>query len=165
MATKYNSLEELRLKKRSLQREVTEMEHLISFDNAKESLSSFTNGFSDKFLKESQSENGEVTTHLKTDVLMRELTKGVTKSILNKNTALSFAQNSTKNGLLEEVAKLGITTLIGSYTQKNLKNSNWKKRALAMAVVYVAPIAIRYGIKKLEEYQKNKSVASFEQLI
>ena len=48
MGTKYSSLDELRRKKELLKKEVSEIEDLITFDNTKESLSAFTNGFTDK---------------------------------------------------------------------------------------------------------------------
>ena len=51
MGTKYSSLDELRRKKELLKKEVSEIEDLITFDNTKESLSAFTNGFTDKYLK------------------------------------------------------------------------------------------------------------------
>ena len=49
MSTKYNSLEELRRKKALLKKEVSDLEDLLTFDNAKESLSALTHGFTDKY--------------------------------------------------------------------------------------------------------------------
>jgi len=46
-----------------------------------------------------------------------------------------------------------------------MKSSNWKKKLLGAALIYVAPIALKYVRKKLENYQKTKSVSSMEQLI
>jgi hypothetical protein len=46
-----------------------------------------------------------------------------------------------------------------------MKSSNWKKKMLGVAMIYLAPIALKFVRKKLERYQKNKSVSSMEQLI
>lgn len=165
MGAKYNSLEEIKKRKEALRSEVQEMEELISFENAKESLSAFTDGYSDKFLKESTDEEGHVGISLKTDAIIKEVANEVKDRMISKNALLSIAGNASKNGLVEEGVKLAITAMIGNYAQKNLRNSNWKKKAIGLALVYVAPIAIRYAIKKLEEYQKNKSISSLEQLI
>ena len=97
--------------------------------------------------------------------IIKEVANEVKDRMISKNALLSIAGNASKNGLVEEGVKLAITAMIGNYAQKNLKNSNWKKKAIGLALVYVAPIAIRYAIKKLEEYQKNKSISSLEQLI
>jgi hypothetical protein len=46
-----------------------------------------------------------------------------------------------------------------------MSSPNWKKKALGAALIYLAPIALKFVRKKLETYQKNKSVSSLEQLI
>jgi len=43
--------------------------------------------------------------------------------------------------------------------------SNWKKKILGAVLIYVAPMALKFVRKKLEAYQKTKSVSSMEQLI
>jgi hypothetical protein len=165
MEKKLNSLEELRRKKNSLKTEVQDLEHLISFDNAKESLSAFTNGYSDKFLKEDLDKEGQPTIRLKTDAIVKEVSSELRGKIIGKNAIMGIASSVSKNGIAEEAVKLAITAMIGSYANKNLKNANWKKRAIGLALVYVAPIAIRMAIKKMEQFQKHKSVSSMEQLI
>jgi hypothetical protein len=165
MSTKYNNLNQLRKQKEVLKSEVQDLEKLISFDNAKQSLGAFTNGYSDKFLKETKNEEGKIAVSLKTDAIIKEVATEVKDRMIGKNAMLGIASAASKNGLLEEGLKLGVTALIGNYARKNMKNSNWKKRIIGLALVYVAPIVIRYGLKKVEEYQKNKSVSSFEQLI
>ena len=165
MANKYSSLEELRKKKASLKTEVQELESLITFNNAKESLSAFTNGYSDKFLKEETDDEGHVAVSLKTNVVVKEVANEIKDRMIGKNPILSLADNVSKNGIAEEAAKLAIVAIIGNYTKKNLKNANWKKRAIGLALVYIAPIAIRFAIKKLEEYQRHSSVSSLEKLI
>ncbi|WP_238555213.1 mitochondrial import receptor subunit TOM5 [Chryseobacterium sp. P1-3] len=46
-----------------------------------------------------------------------------------------------------------------------MKSTNWKNKLVGAALIYLAPIALKFVRKKLEEYQKNKSVSSMEQLI
>ncbi|MBS1571638.1 MAG: phosphoribosyl-ATP pyrophosphatase [Bacteroidetes bacterium] len=165
MSTKYNSLEELRRKKELLKSEVQDLESLISFDNAKDSLSAFTNGFSDKFIAETVDENGHAGITLKKEEIMKEVASEVKDRVIGKNKLLNLASTASKNGFVEEAVKLGITVMISGYAKKNLKNSNWKKRIIGLAMVYIAPMFIRYSLKKLESYQKNKSISSFEKLI
>jgi acyl-coenzyme A synthetase/AMP-(fatty) acid ligase len=54
---------------------------------------------------------------------------------------------------------------VGNYARKSLKSSNWKRKVAGVALIYLAPIALRFIRKKLENYQKNQSVSSMEQLI
>ena len=161
----HNKLEELRKKKLALQAEVKEMESHLTLDIAKESLSEFTNGFSDKFLKDTVDHHGQRSVSLKTDAIIKEVALEVKERILGKNALFSLANTATQNGLLEEAVKLGITAMVGNFAQKNLKNSNWKKKAIGLAMVYIAPMVIRFAINKADEYRKNKSISSFEQLI
>ena len=44
-------------------------------------------------------------------------------------------------------------------------NTSWKKKAIGLALIYLAPIALKYVRKKLEEYQRNRTTSSLEQLI
>lgn len=165
MGSENNNLEALRKRKEMLKSEVSEMEKLISVDHLKDSISEFTNGYSDKFLKESVDMDGHKSFSLKTDAIMKEVANEVKDRVIGKNSLLSLAGSASKSGLVEEAVKLGVTAFIGNYAQKNLKNTNWKKRAIGLALVYVAPIVIRYAVKQLEDYQKHKSVSSLEQLI
>ena len=71
MGTKYSSLDELRRKKELLKKEVSEIEDLITFDNTKESLSAFTNGFTDKYLKEEIRTDGEKSVSINTGEIVK----------------------------------------------------------------------------------------------
>jgi len=52
MGRNYESLEELRRKKKLLKTEITDLENLLTFKNTTESLSAFTNGLTDQYLQE-----------------------------------------------------------------------------------------------------------------
>ncbi|WP_312077788.1 phosphoribosyl-ATP pyrophosphatase [Chryseobacterium sp.] len=165
MSINYNSLDELRRKKKLVQSEVDDLEALLTFKNAKESLSAFTNGFTDQYLKEKTDEDGEEKTVLRKDVIAKQVTSEVKNMIFSKNAAVGLANSAFKGDALEGLIKLGTTALVANYAKKNLKSKNWKKKALGVAMIYLAPVALKFLRNKMEDYQKRKSVSSMEQLI
>lgn len=165
MSRKYESIEELRRKKNLLKEEISDLENLLTFKNTKESLSAFTNGLTDQYLQENVDEDGDEKITLRKDVIARQLTSEVKDMLISKNTAVGIASSAFKGNVADGLIKLGITALVGNYAKKNMKSPNWKKKLLGAAMIYLAPIALKYVRKKLENYQKNKSVSSMEQLI
>ncbi len=165
MSTKYNSLEELRRKKALLKTEVSEMEDLLTFDNTKESLSAFTNGLSDDFLKEERDEDGEVKVTLNKESILKKISSGVKEQVISRNAVMGLANSAVKGGAIDDVLSLGAVALVGGFARKKLVSSNWKQKLLGIALIYVAPMVLRFIRKKLENYQKNRSVSSMEQLI
>ena len=164
MATEYNNLKELRIKRQLLKNEVRDLEDLITFENTKESLSAITNGFTDQFLKEEIDEDGSSKLSLNTGNIVKEVSLKL-KDNLNKNSVMSFATSNAGASVAENALKMGLVAFTGNYAQKNLASSSWKKKAIGLALIYVAPIVLKYVREKLEEYQKNKVSSSFEQLI
>lgn len=165
MGRKYESLEELRRKKKLLKSEIDDLENLLTFKNTKESLSAFTNGLTDQYLQEKVDEDGDEKVVLRKDVIAKQITSEIKDAFINKNATMGIASSAFKGDAIDILIKLGVTTLVGNYAKKNMKSSNWKKKLLGAAMIYLAPIALRYVRKKLEHYQKNKSVSSMEQLI
>ncbi|ROH94291.1 phosphoribosyl-ATP pyrophosphatase [Chryseobacterium cucumeris] len=166
MGRKYESIEELRRKKKLLQGEISDLENLLTFKNTKESLSAFTNGLSDQYLQEKIDEDGDEKVVLRKDVIAKQLTSEVKDLLISKNTAVGIASSAFKGGnITDGLVKLGVTAIVGNYAKKNMKSSNWKKKLIGAALIYLAPIALKYVRKKIEVYQKNKSVSSMEQLI
>ena len=165
MSRNYESLEELRRKKKLLKSEIQDLEGLLTFKNTKESLSAFTNGLTDQYLKEKIDDDGEEKTVLRRDVIAKQLTSEVKDLFLNRNTAMGLAGSALKGDALDTVVKLAVTALVANYAKKNLRSSNWKKKVLGAVLIYVAPMALKFLRKKLEAYQKSKSVSSMEQLI
>lgn len=165
MGRKYESLEELRRKKKLLKEELEGMEDLLTFKNTKESLSAFTNGLTDQYLQEKVDEDGHEKVVLKKDVIAKQISSEIKDALINKQAAMSIANTAFKSDAFDTLVKFGVTALVGNYARKNLKSSNWKKKAIGVALIYLAPIALRFIRKKLENYQKNKSVSSMEQLI
>ncbi|MCU7616504.1 phosphoribosyl-ATP pyrophosphatase [Chryseobacterium sp. PBS4-4] len=165
MSRSYNSLEELRRKKKLLKGEIEDLEGLLTFKNTKESLSAFTNGLTDQYLKEKIDEDGEEKTVLRKDVIAKQLTSEVKDLFLNKNTAMGIAGSAFKGDAMDTVVKLAVTAFVANYAKKNMRSSNWKKKILGAVLIYVAPMALKFVRTKLEAYQKTKSVSSMEQLI
>lgn len=165
MGRNYESLEELKRKKRLLKSEIEDLEGLLTFKNTKESLSAFTNGLTDQYLKEKIDEDGEEKTVLRGDVIAKHITSEVKDLLLNRNTAMGIASGAFKGDAMDAVVKLAVTAFVANYAKKNMSSSNWKKKMLGAALIYVAPMALKLIRTKLEAYQKTKSVSSMEQLI
>lgn len=160
----YNNLEELRRKKELLKREVEDMEGLLTFENKKESLSALTNGFTDRFLEEKTDEEGDNHLTVKTGEIARSLKEVVTQKS-EENSIINFNNTGLKENAVETAVRLGGIALAGNIASKNLKKSSWKNKLIGLAIVYLLPVAIRFISKKLDEYQKKRSVSSMEQLI
>ncbi|MCQ9639463.1 phosphoribosyl-ATP pyrophosphatase [Chryseobacterium sp. WG14] len=165
MGRKYESIEELRRKKKLLKSEIDDLENLLTFKNTKESLSAFTNGLTDQYLQEKVDEDGDEKVVLRKDVIARQLTSEVKDLLISKNTAVGIASSAFNGNIADGLIKLGITAIVGNYAKKNMKSTNWKNKLVGVTLIYLAPIALKFVRKKLEVYQKNKSVSSLEQLI
>ncbi|RZJ38362.1 MAG: phosphoribosyl-ATP pyrophosphatase [Chryseobacterium sp.] len=164
MATKYTNLDELRLEKRLLKQEIGDLEDIITFKNTKESLGVLTNGLTDTFLKETPDPEGGTSLSIDTQNIMREISSNLKETASKKN-VLNLANDSVKSGLLETTLKMGAVALVGNFAKKSVMNKNWKRKALGLALVYLAPYALRFIRTKLDEYQKNKTASSLEKLI
>lgn len=165
MGSKYNSLDELKRKKALLKKEIAEMEDLFTFDNTKESLSAFTNGFTDKYLKEKTQPDGEKKLAINTDEIVKEFSNSVKDKVLNRNSVYGFAKSDAGLNLVENALKIGAVSFVRNYARKSLYNASWKKKIIGLALIYLAPIALRFIREKLENYQRNKTASSLEQLI
>lgn len=164
MATKYTNLDELRSEKRALKQEIGELEDILTFKSKKESLSVLTNGLTDKFLKESENEEGGTSLSIDTQNIMREISFGIKETASKKN-MMNLANDGVKSGLLETTLKMGTVALVSNFAKKSVMNKNWKRKAVGLALVYLAPYALRFIRKKLDDYQKNKTASSLEKLI
>ena len=165
MGRNYESLEELKRKKNLLKNEIKDLESLLTFKNTKESLSAFTNGLTDQYLQEKVDDNGDEKTVIRKDVIAKQLTSEVKGILLNKNSAVGLASSALGANPVDSIVKLGMTALVANYAKKNMKSASWKKKIIGAALIYLAPIALKFVRKKLENYQKTKSVSSMEQLI
>ncbi len=164
MPVKYSNLKELRTKKNLLKSEVKDLEDLITFKNKKESLSAITNGFTDPYLIEKKEDDGSEKLALNTNNIVRYITTSV-KDNVTKNSVIQFAGSGAGTSMIENALKIGLVTYAGNVAKKNMTSTNWKKKALGLALIYVAPIALKFIREKLEQYQKNKATSSLEKLI
>ncbi|WP_292011155.1 phosphoribosyl-ATP pyrophosphatase [Chryseobacterium sp.] len=165
MGRNYENLEELRRKKKLLKDEIDDLENLLTFKNTKESLSAFTNGLTDQYLQEKVDDDGDEKIVLRKDIIAKQLTSEVKDIFINKSTAMGIANSAFKGEALDSIIKLGATAFVGNYVKKNVTSSSWKKKMIGIAIIYLAPFALKFVRKKLEDYQKNRSVSSMEQLI
>ena len=164
MPTRYNDLNELRRKKELLKQEVHELQNLLTFENTKESLSAMTNGFTDPYLKEKVLPDGSSRVSLDTGAIVKEVSTE-TKDSFTQNSILNFSAGSPGATVAENAVKMGIVAFAGKYAKKNLSSGSWKKKALGLALIYLAPIALKFLRRKIEQYQKNQAASSLEQLI
>lgn len=165
MANKYNSLEELRRKKNLLKLEVDNLESLLTFDNAKESLSVLTHGFTDSFLKEDVDQYGDKSVSFKTKDIVDTVANEVKNTFTKKENLFGFATSELGTSLAENAIKLAIVGFIGNYAKKSLENTSVKKKLIGMALIYIVPSVLRFIREKLQEFHKNGRVSSMEQLI
>ena len=164
MSENYTNLNELRSQKKLLKNEISELEDLLTFKNKKESLSIMTNGLTDRFLKEKEDSDGSTSLAIDTQNIMKEISSGMKEATSKKN-IVSLAGDTVKSGLLENTLRMGAVALVGNYAKKSVMNKSWKKKIIGLALIYLAPIALRFIRTKLENYQRNKTASSLEQLI
>ncbi len=165
MASKNNSLEKLRKRKALLKNEVSELESLISFDDTKESLSAITNGFTDNYLVNKKGSDGEVKLGLNSGFVMKNITSMVTKKAASKDAIMNFTENAISGGAMDDVIRLGVVAMVGSFAKKKINDASWKNKILGAALIYLLPIGLKYARKKLEEYQRNRSISSMGKII
>ncbi|MGC4129083.1 MAG: phosphoribosyl-ATP pyrophosphatase [Bergeyella sp.] len=164
MPMQYNSLKELRIKKELLKKDVKDLEDLITFSNPKESLSAITNGFTDQYLTDAPQEDGSHALALNTGNIIKEVSTKI-KDNVTKNSVVNFASSDSGAAMVENALKIGLVTYMGKMAKKNMNSSSWKKKAIGLALIYVAPIALKFVREKLEQYQKNQATSSLEKLI
>lgn len=165
MPNKYNSLEELRRKKDLLKKEVDELQNILTFDDTKESLSALTGGFTDPYLSEETDAEGEKSVSINKKQIVKAITDQVKDKITNKNSVIGFVKGEVGSSIAENAIKLGIVAFVGNFAKKSLNNASWKKKLIGLAIIYLVPFALRFIRTKLENFEKNRSVSSMEQLI
>ncbi|AYO57704.1 phosphoribosyl-ATP pyrophosphatase [Chryseobacterium sp. 6424] len=165
MEAKYNNLEELRRKKALLKKEVSDMEDLLTFDNTKQSLSAFTNGFTDKFLTEEPKPGGGTRLAFDSSGIVKEFANNFRESVLTRKNVHSITSSPEAVSIAENALKLGAVNLVGKYARENLNNTSWKKKAIGLALIYVAPVVLKMVRERLENYQRNKTTSSMQHLI
>ncbi|PIE50625.1 MAG: phosphoribosyl-ATP pyrophosphatase [Flavobacteriales bacterium] len=163
MAKRYKNLDELRLQKEQLQKEVAEMEDIIKFKNTTKSLSQLTNGFTDQYLGESIGKSGKPKMVLKKGAIVRSLSSNLKNKIANKDAIVGIANSAMNAGAVGDIVQLGISTAVAGMAKKHLKSKNWKKKALGYAMIYLAPYAIKMLAKKAIEVRQRKSISNIEE--
>lgn len=165
MDKKLSRLETLRLKKKLLKNDLEHIEDLLTFDNTRQTMSAFTHGFTDKFLGTEVTPDGEEKTVLKTPEIIKEISNTVKDKVLNKNAVFGFAGSEAGQNILENTLKIGAATFVANYAKRSLSNTSWKKKAIGLALIYVAPFLLRMFREKIEQWQRNRTASSMEKLI
>ncbi len=165
-SSKYSSLEELRRKKQLLKREVADMEHLLKFEDKKESLSVLTNGFTDRFIEEKPNPEDPESPKLsiKTGEIVKEIGQKITDKT-EKSSILEFNNEGVKETAVKNLLKAGGITAAGAIAKRYMNKPGWKNKLIGMLLVYLIPVALKFINEKLDQFQKRKSVSSMEKLI
>ena len=165
------NLADLKKRKENLRQNISEIEEKLSFSNPKETLSAITNGLTDQFLVDKTDEEGNHKISLKTSEILSLATGGVFDSFLKANIN-EFGEEkigiNTQNiigSVAENALKLGAAAFVTNYAKKNLSNANWKKKAIGLAIIYIAPYALKIIRKKIDDYQQQKTLKSLEKLV
>lgn len=165
------NLEDLKKRKEVLRQNITDLEEKLSFSNPKESLSAFTNGLSDQFLLDKVDEEGNHKIALKTSEILSFATGGASENFLKSKIneygeeQLGINTRNIMGSVAENALKLGAAALVTNYAKKNLYDSNWKKKAIGVALIYVAPYALKFLREKLDDYQQKETLKSLEKIV
>lgn len=160
----YKNIKELRAHKKLLKTEIENLEDILTFKDKKESLGILTHGFTDNLLKERINPDGGTSVSIDTQGIMHQISEGIKESASKKNVA-GLAKDSVSSGLLETTIKMGVVALVGNFAKKSVMNKNWKRKLIGLGMVYLAPYALRFVRKKLDDYQRQQAASSMEKLI
>lgn len=78
---------------------------------------------------------------------------------------MNFTESALSGGAMDDVIKLGVVALVGSYAKKKISSSSWKNKIIGAALIYFLPFALKFARNKLEEYQRKQSISSMGKLI
>lgn len=165
------NLSDLKKRKELLKQNIADIEQKLSFENPKESLSALTNGLTDQFLTDKIDEEGNHQLSLKTGEILSFATGGVSDNFLKTKIneygeeQLGINTQNIVGSITENALKLGVAALVTNYAKKNLYHTDWKKKAIGIALIYAAPYALKFLREKLEEYQKQETLKSLNKVI
>lgn len=165
------NLADLNLRKEMLKKDISELEDKFRFKNPKESLSAFTNGFTDQFLSDKVDFEGHHRMGLKPAKIISFLSGGASDNFIKTTHNESGEEKieiKTQNlfgSLAENAMKLGIATMVASYAKKSLRHKKWKRKILGFVLIYMAPALLRMLREKLEEFEEKEVIKSLNKII
>ena len=165
MAAKYHSIDEIRRAKIALKAEIERQERLLTFQNGKQSLSVLTSGITDRYLNNAPDDDGGVKTVVNKDAIIHDMKDSMKKKVLNRNLFVQLTASAFKGESIEGLVKMGVILGTAALAKKKMKSKSWKDKLLGAALIYLAPTAVRFVQKKLDEIQKQKSINSLEKII
>jgi len=161
MGRNYESLEELKRKKRLLKGEIKDLEALLTFKNTKESLSAFTNGLSDQYLQEKVDEDGEEKTVIRKDVIAKQLTSEVKDMLLSKNAAVGLASSAFSGNAVDGLIKLGVTALVANYAKKKYEKFQLEEKTFGSSIDLCSTDCFKICPQKVGKLPKNKKCIQY----
>lgn len=161
----YTNLEELRQAKEVLKKSIQQEEHLLKFEDKKASLGLLTNGKTNAYLNNEVKPDGGVNTTIDTKKIKDEFISKIKHTLLNSNPVTKLVNGSLEGQDMETLLRTGAVLGVAAIARGHMKSSDWRKKLLGAAIIYVGPLLIRYGREKLEEYQRERSVSSLEKII
>lgn len=165
------NLSDLRERKKILKQNITDIEDKLSFENPKESLSALTNGLTDQFLADKIDQDGKHQLSLKTGEILSFASGGLTDSFIKSkineygDEKLGINTQNIIGSVTENALKLGVAALVTNYAKKNLYHSSWKKKAIGIALIYLAPYALKFLREKLDDFQQEETLKSLNKVI
>lgn len=165
MASKKTALQKLQESKQLLKKQIEEQEKLIQFENAKQSFSTITHGFTDKYLRNEPSDDGSIKTVVNKGTIAKEIGNTVKEKLLNRDMFTQIVNGGMKGNNIEGLLKTGIILGMSALAKKKMKSGGIKNKIIGAVLLYAAPFALRFAQKKINEYQQKKSITSLEKII
>ena len=157
-----NNLADLHNRKEMLRKDISEIEDTLRFKNPKKSLSKLSNGFTDQFVSDEFNYRGEHKTGLKWDKLFSYIKGGASErfftSKLNEfgERKLGINTKNVAGSITENALKIGISSLMATFTKKYLYHKKWKKKVIGLSIVYLSPFILDFVKEKLKALQDSK---------
>ena len=61
--------------------------------------------------------------------------------------------------------KIGLAAVVTNFAKKNLYHTSWKKKIIGIALIYLAPMVLKFLREKLEEYEEREVLKSLEEIL
>lgn len=165
------NLADLNKRKEMLQKDISELEDKFTFKNPKESLSTFTNGFTDQFLTDKVDQNGKHKVGFQTKNILSFVTGGTSDKFINTKTNAGGEEKlgiNTPNliGIITENAmKFGAAAFVTKFAKKSIRHRSWKRKIIGVVIIYLAPFLLRFVREKLNEFQQKEVLESLNKII
>lgn len=165
------NLADLKSRKEMLKKNISELEDTFAFKNPKESLSAFTQGFTNQFTTDKVDESGSHRLGIKPAEILSFLTGGASDNFIKKKLnkygeeKIGIDTQSVVGSITENALKLGLAAIATNYAKKKLYQKSWKKKLIGVAFVYLTPFLLKFLREKLDEFQQKEILESLNKII